>query len=231
MATRYAWSTRPARREGAGRNSGRSRPRRRSWRRRQASRAAWSAIARVEGGGARTRALRPVRRGRALHVGDGPDALGRPLCAGHPTGILLHALQPGECAPDRVAASRAGHSLPMPRATGHAISWPCQTTRSGNRYLADLEAIFPATRGIVDDVTIARWEFGAPTPGPSAPPSSRPWPPPSGGSPSPGTTCNTPGSTAPCGPVCALPGSSDRDSPPGAGWAMCVKRAGRGSAR
>ena len=36
-----------------------------------------------------------------------------------------------------------------------------------DRYLADLEAIFPTTRGIVDDVTIARWEFGAPTPGPS----------------------------------------------------------------
>jgi oxygen-dependent protoporphyrinogen oxidase len=35
-----------------------------------------------------------------------------------------------------------------------------------DRYLADLAAIFPATRAIVDDVTIARWEFGAPTPGP-----------------------------------------------------------------
>jgi oxygen-dependent protoporphyrinogen oxidase len=68
----------------------------------------------------------------------------------------------------RIGSSRlAGGALVAYAAGDRArelLALPDEAIR--DRYLADLEAIVPGTRRIVDDVTIARWEFGAPTPGP-----------------------------------------------------------------
>ena len=105
----------------------------------------------------------PYVVGAFLTKEHGVGALGRPLRACDAEALVQHALQHDERAPRGGDDPRAGGSFMVYAAADFARRLDgLDDDAVRERFLADLHDVLPATRSLVEEVVIKRWEHGLP---------------------------------------------------------------------